>query len=398
MNRLLHTAAIAAALMAAGVAQAQQPIVITHVNTLTGPLRAYGEQLHVGLRMGFEYATEGSMKINGRAINLIEKDDQMNPARARALVEAAYAEDDSDIVIGPIASGIALAVLPLAEEYKKIIMPQGVADGITGAAWNRYVFRVTRNSSQDAISNAVAVGKKGVCVSSIAQDYAFGRDGVGAYKEALELTGAKLVHEEYLPTDATDFTAASQRLFDSLRNRTDCPNGKYIFGIWAGASNPFGRIQDMQPERFGIKLTTGGNILPALAGYKAFPGMEGATYYYYENPNNPINDWFVSEHFKRHNSPPDFFTAQGFSEAVAIVEAVRKAGGKSDAESLIKAFRGLEFQTPKGRMVIRPEDHQALQSMYHFRVKVDPSVAWAIPELVREIKLEDMKVPIRNKR
>lgn len=126
--------------------------------------------------------------------------------------------------------------------------------------------------------------------------------------------------------------------------------------------------------------------------------MEGAGYYYYENPNNPINDWFVEEHLKRHGTPPDFFTAQGFAEAVAIVEAIRRAGGSTDTEDLIAAFEGLEFDTPKGRMRIREQDHQAMQSMYHFRIKVDPDVEWAIPELVREIKPEEMNIPIRNQR
>ena len=61
-------------------------------------------------------------------------------------------------------------------------------------------------------------------------------------------------------------------------------------------------------------------------------------------------------------------------------------------------MEGMEFDTPKGKMIFRKEDHQALQSMYAFKIKVDPNVAWAIPELTREIKIEDMDVPIRNKR
>jgi branched-chain amino acid transport system substrate-binding protein len=36
--------------------------------------------------------------------------------------------------------------------------------------------------------------------------------------------------------------------------------------------------------------------------------------------------------------------------------------------------------------------------MYHFRVKVNPDLAWAENELVRELKIEDMTIPIRNKR
>ena len=49
-------------------------------------------------------------------------------------------------------------------------------------------------------------------------------------------------------------------------------------------------------------------------------------------------------------------------------------------------------------MIFRKEDHQALQSMYDFRVKVDPNLPWAVLDLVREIKIEDMDIPIRNKR
>src|SRR5690606_19819482 len=135
----------------------------------------------------------------------------------------------------------------------------------------------------------------------------------------------------------------------------------------------------------GIEIATGGNILPALAAYKQFPGMQGATYYYYSIPKNPVNDWLVREHQKRFNSPPDFFTAGGMAAGMAVVEALKRTGGDTDTEKLIRAMEGMRFDTPKGPMTFRKEDHQAMQSMYHFRVKVDPKLPWADLELVREI-------------
>ena len=402
MKRIMLAAAISVGALSA---QADEDAIrIAHVTGFTGALAPYAEQLDIGLSMGFEYATDGTMEIEGRPIQISRKDTQLDPARARALVEEAYAEDDAHIVVGPVSSGVALATLPMAQDYERIIMPEGVADAITGAEWNRYVVRVGRNSSQDAVSNAVALGEPGVCVSTIAQDYAFGRDGVAAYKEAMEAEGGKVVHEEYLPTDATDFTAAAQRLFDSLKDRSDCEQGKYIFAIWAGSSNPLGRIQDLDPSRFGIKLATGGNILAAMVGYSDFPGMQGAGFYYFESPDNEINDWLVKEHFDRHNSAPDFFTAQGFAQAMAITAAIRKSGGSTDAEDLIAAFEGLVFQTPKGEMEIRAEDHQAMQDMYHFEVEVEERDDWfagrtveaGVPKLIRVIDRKEMDIPVRN--
>jgi branched-chain amino acid transport system substrate-binding protein len=86
------------------------------------------------------------------------------------------------------------------------------------------------------------------------------------------------------------------------------------------------------------------------------------------------------------------------SAGIAVVEALKKTGANTATERLISAMEGMSFETPKGKMVFRKEDHQAMQSMYHFRIKADPAFAWGVPELVREIKIEDMNIPIRNKR
>ena len=379
---------------AAGLAVAQsREIKIAHVYDKTGALEAYAKQTHAGLMMGLEYATGGKMEVLGRKIVVIEKDSQLKPDVGRSQLAAAYGDDKVDLAIGPTSSGVALAMLPVAEEYKKILLVEpAVADAITGDKWNRYIFRTGRSSSQDAISNAVAVGKPNTSVATLAQDYAFGRDGVKAFKEALAGTGAQIVHEEYAPQQTTDFTAPAERLFNALKDRK---GRKVIFIIWAGG-NPF-KIADLNPGRYGIEVSSGGNILPALAAYKALPGMEGATYYYYTHPKNKVNDWLVAEHQKRFKSPPDFFTAGGMSAGIAVVEALKKANS-TDTEKLIAAMEGMSFDTPKGRMTFRKEDHQAMQSMYHFKIKVDPNVQWAIPELVREIKPEEMKVPIRVNR
>ena len=366
---------------------------IAHVYSRTGPLEAYGKQTQTGFLMGLDYATGGTMTVAGRKLVVIEKDDQGKPDVGKSLLAAAYGDDKADLAVGPSSSGVALALLPVAEEYRKILLVEpAVADSITGDKWNKYIFRTGRNSSQDAISNAVALDKPGTVIATLAQDYAFGRDGVKAFKDAIRK--AKVVHEEYLPTTTTDFTAGAQRLIDKLK---DQPGRKVIFIIWAGAGNPF-KIADLDLKRYGIEIATGGNILPAMAAYKALPGMEGATYYYFGIPKNPVNEWLVANHYKRFQSPPDFFTAGGMSAAIAVVEALKKTGGDTATPKLIKAMEGMSFETPKGRMTFRPEDHQAMQSMYHFRIKVDPAFAWGVPELVREIKPEEMSIPVRNSR
>jgi branched-chain amino acid transport system substrate-binding protein len=367
-------------------------IKIAHIYSKTGPLEAYGKQTATGFMMGLDYATGGTMAVAGKKLVVIEKDDQGKPDLGKSLLAAAYGDDKADLAVGPTASPVALAMLPVAEEYKKILLVEpAVADSITGDKWNKYIFRTGRNSSQDAISNAVALDKAGITIATMAQDSAFGRDGIKAFKEAIKTS--KIVHEEYLPPATTDFTAGGQRLIDKLK---DLPGRKVIFIIWAGG-NPF-KIADMDLKRHGIEIATGGNILPAMVAYKQFPGMEGAAYYYFGMPKNPVNEALVAQHYKQFKTPPDFFTAGGFSAAMAVVAALKKTGGDASANTMISAMEGMSFDTPKGKMTFRKEDHQAMQSMYHFKIKVDPAFAWGVPELVREIKAEEMNIPIRNKR
>ena len=391
---LVATALAAAVVAAPAGAQNRGEVRIALIASKTGPLEAYAKQTIVGFNMGLDYATGGTMTVAGRKLVVIEKDDQGKPDVGKAQLAAAYADDKVDIAVGPTASPVALAMLPVAEEYKKILLVEpAVADSITGDKWNKYIFRTGRNSSQDAIANAVAVDKAGTSIATLAQDYAFGRDGVAAFKTAVK--NAKIVHEEYLPTTTTDFTAGAQRIIDALKDK---PGRKVIWIIWAGGGgNPF-KIADLDLKRYGIEIATGGNILPAMAAYKQFPGMEGATYYYFGIPKNPVNEWLVANHYKQFKSPPDFFTAGGMSAAIAVVEALKKTNGDTGTNKLIAAMEGLSFQTPKGTMTFRKEDHQAMQDMYHFRIKNDPAFAWGVPELVRVIPASELNIPIRNKR
>jgi branched-chain amino acid transport system substrate-binding protein len=380
----------------------QPPIKIGVVQGFSGALEAYAKQMLTGFKMGLEYGTKGKNEVIGRKIELIVEDDQIKPDVAKRLITKLYADDKVDMVVGTTSSAAALAMLPVAQEFKKILLVEpAVADSITGSAWNRYIFRTGRNSGQDAVSNAKAVAKPGVSLAAIAQDYAFGRDGVAAYKEAAEKLGAKMIHEEYCPMAQTDHTSSVQRIIDALKDK---PGEKYAFIVWAGKSPPLEQMAVMKIEKYGIKATTGGNILPVLKSwqpllkaYENLRGFKGGAYYYYELPQNPVNDWFVKEHQARFKEPPDFFTCGGFAAAMAVFKAFEKAKS-TDTEKLIATMEGMEFMTPKGRMYFRNIDHQAMQSMYIFKMDVKPDREWAVPVLVRDISPEEGAPPILVKR
>lgn len=383
-------------LSAASFAQpSSKPIKIALIASKTGPAEQFGRETERGVRIALDQLTGGTMTVIGRKIELIVKDDQFKPDMSKALLTEAYSDDQADVAIGTSWSGGALAMAPVAAEYRKILMVDpAVADSLTGSAFNRYLFRANRNSFQDALASA-ALLKGGDSVAFLAPDYVYGKDGVAAFKGAVAALNLQVgvAHEEFVPQSTTDFTAPMQRILGRLKAAT---GKKYIVVVW-GAGNPTRKISELVSAGENIEFVSVGG--PNHEHAKMWAGMSlvGGTTYFHTFPRNSMNDAFVAESIKRYKSPPDSFTASGFSSVAAILAGIRKAGS-TDTDKLIAAMEGMEFDTPKGKMTFRKEDHQALQPMYILRMKKGAGAdAWDLVDLVREIPASELPVPLTVK-
>ncbi|MDR6522113.1 branched-chain amino acid transport system substrate-binding protein [Variovorax paradoxus] len=380
----------------AAFSQTSKPIKIALIASKTGPAEQFGRETERGVRIALDQLTGGTMTVLGRKIELIVKDDQFKPDMSKALLTEAFADDGADLAIGTSWSGGALAMAPVAEEYRKIlVVDPAVADSLTGSAWNRYLFRANRNSFQDALASAAAL-KDGDSIAFLAPDYVFGKDGVAAFKEAIKALKIKVdvAHEEFVPQSTTDFTAPMQRILGRFKGAS---GKKYIVVIW-GAGNPTRKISELVPagERIDFVAVGGPNHEHARM-WSGLP-LIGGMAYFYTFPKNPMNDAFVAESLKRYKVPPDGFTASGFISVAAILSGLRKAGS-TDSEKLIAAMEGMDFDTPKGRLTFRKEDHQAIQPMYVFRMKgASGNSEWDLLDPVREVPAGELPVPLQVKK
>ena len=394
---LLAAGAALVALAAAHVHAAETPIKIALIADKTGPLEAYAKQTSAGFAMGLDYATGGTMMVEGHKLIVIEKDSQTKPDVGRNLLNEAYNDDGADIAVGGTSSAVALAMLPVAQDNKKIfIVEPAVADSITGDKWNRYIFRTGRNSTpgrglERARHRQTGHGDRdagaGLCLRPRLRHRL--QDGAGADRRQAGVRGIR--------------TAADDRFHRAHPAHLRCA------GQGAGPQDHFRqlgrrRIRWRRSRRWA-RSGWASRYRPAATSCRrwsptrTFPGLEGAAYYYYDIPKNPVNDALVAENKKRFNgAPPDFFTCGGFIAAQAVVLALKKTGGSTDPEKLIAAMEGMAFDSPKDTVLFRKEDHQLLQPMYAFKIKVDPNVPWAIPELTHVITMDEMKIPIANKR
>ncbi len=388
--------ALMAVLVGTSLVSAAEPIKIGIIQGLSGAYEVYGKAEVTGFQMGLEWATKGTNKIIGRDVKLLIEDTQLKPDRAKMLLTKLYGDDKVGHRGGAHQQrrrpGLPAGGRGVQED------PDGGAGG--GRFHHREPTGIATSSGPAAIPARTPSPMPWPSPSPGSASPPSPRTTPSAVTgwpptRRLPKNWAPRSSTRSMPTPRPPISRPPSRR-SSAPSRTS-PRPKYVFVIWAGKGGPIPQLLSSGLDKYGIEITSGGNVLAALKAMKPLKGMNGAIYYYYENPEEPGQRLVCRGAHEALQEPPDFFTCGGFAAASAIVTAITKAGG-TDTEKLIAAMEGMEFMTPKGKMIFRKEDHQALQSMYRFQLDVKPDVEWAIPVLIRELSPEETAPPIMNKR
>jgi branched-chain amino acid transport system substrate-binding protein len=351
----------ATARVADAAPSAVAPIKVGIVYSRTGAFAAYGAEYLSGLRLGLDYATGGTGKVNGRKIEFTFVDDGTDTAKAvsgaKDLIGQGY-----KIIAGSVSSGAALSVAPLAEQNKILyIAGPATADAVSGV--NDYTFRSGRQIFQDVkASTAFLKGAVGKNVVVFAQDIAFGQGNVAAVRNVFgDLSGQK-VDSVLVPASAQDLTPYAQRLKQK--------NPDLVFVAWAG-SNATAMWNALDQQGVFDTVDTVVTGLPERATWPSFgPALGKIKFLNHYNagaPKNAVNDWLVKK-MARRGQVPDLFTPDGFVAAQMIVRALSK-GSTTDVSKMISALEGWSFTGPKGQQQIRASDHAMLQPMFLVQLK-----------------------------
>ena len=336
------------------------PVKVGIVTEETGIFSAYATEWLQGVKLGFQYATKGTNKVDGHRIQLTTEDSADNPTTAAADFKS-YVGAGYKIIGGTVDSSIATELAPLAQQNKVLyISGAAAADQITGA--NRYTFRSGRQTYQDvqtAKSYIKALGT-GKTVLVLGQDFAFGQSYVTDATQAFGSLG-DTVKSLLVPLTTTDFTPTA------LQVQADHPD--IVFLAWAGATGaPLAQALDQQGIFASSKVVTG---LANVATYQ-FYGAAGLKFYYlslynWQSPHNAVNTYLIKGMLREYKQYPDLFSADGFVWAQMVVRAIQTGQG-TNVMKMIKGLEGWKFQAPKGMQQIRAADHAMLQPMFQVQL------------------------------
>ncbi|WP_404312859.1 substrate-binding domain-containing protein [Agrococcus terreus] len=353
------------------------------LTSITGPLAAYGEAYQQGFEAGLDYATEGTGEIDGVELTIEWVDDQGNPdtavTQAKDLIGRGF-----QVIGGSAASGVALAVAEQAAQNNTLFLSgPAAADAITGI--NDQTFRSGRQTLQDvATASTFLDSVDGSSIVVFAQDNAFGQGNVASVEAVLGGEGAT-VTPILVAEDATEFTPFAQQI--------QAASPDLVFVAWAGATT--GAMWEALAQQGVLEGTTVVTGLADRASYQAYgPGSGDIQFlnHYFPGATDTEAAQAMDAHLEEAGHEADLFTVDGFVGAQMLVQAVTE--GKGDVDAMIAALEGWTFESVKGELTIRAEDHALIQPLFQVRL-VDEGGTW-VPELVEVVDAEAVAPPLAD--
>jgi branched-chain amino acid transport system substrate-binding protein len=136
---------MAAAFFGMSLAEAQEAIRIGQISALSGPSAQSGEAIARGLTIAIEEINNAGGLLDGRKLELVQRDDQSSPPRGLTAARELIFNEEVAAIFGGIDSPVALAIVPLANQEKvPLIISWAAATNITrNGAEPNYVFRVS---------------------------------------------------------------------------------------------------------------------------------------------------------------------------------------------------------------------------------------------------------------
>lgn len=365
-----------------------KPIKFGQLNTTSGIMASQGVPGMRGAQIAQEIINQAG-GIMGRKLELVQEDDQVKPSVGVRKFRKLVLEDKVDFVFGTNSSGVGLACVPLANEFKKIFISTSMSDKYTGSNCSPYVFRIGESTSMASKASAycMVANEPGIKKwAGINPDYVFGHESWDFFKKGMKEKKhpVEIVKESYSPFGSQDYKPYITALLES--------KAEGVFtSLWTGDLINF--IKQAKPFGFFDKVKAFVNNTTSFAtaiglGDQMVPFWGEARYYPFYR-DTEINRKYISMYRKKFDGYPGADVgAECFATVMALKLAIEKAG-TTDTPKVIAALEGLEFEVPEGKKWIRPEDHSGIDevvllgkfhrdSKYPFWV-YDPKTYFTVP-------------------
>ncbi|CAB3726075.1 Aliphatic amidase expression-regulating protein [Achromobacter denitrificans] len=357
---------LAALLSGAAGAQAAEPLRIgvpvglSGANSVVAPGVVQASQLAAD-----EINAAGG--ILGRRIELEIADDASGAVGAQKAYDTLVFQKKVDAVIAMETSAARNAALPIIARGKVPYLYTSFYEGRSCNRWMHVNGWVPEQQVAPVVDHFMKT-RQAKTFFLIGSDYAFGRGMLKFTREYIEKQGGKVVGEEYLPIDGSDWTAVVSKVRsaqpDALISSTagGSPNVSLAKQIQAaGLTMPYGNLAIDEGTAKTMGDTAAGMYLSSS---------------YLTSIHTPQNRKFLDglkAKFAGQAKTANEFSAAQYEGFFLYKAAVEKAGGTTDPAKVVQALSEVSVDGPRGPVRMDRQRHAAL-TMRLGQVQQDGSI------------------------
>lgn len=355
------------ALLAAGSALAQQVYKIGEINSYKAQ-PAFLEPYKKGMALAVDEINAAG-GVNGHRLELVIRDDNANPGDAVRVAEELVSREKVDVLAGGFLSHTGMALADFARQKKVFFLAgEPLTDKLTWEGGNGYTFRLRPGTYMLVamlVPEAVKLKKKRWAL--VYPNYEYGQAAVTAFKTLLKAAqpDVEFVAEQAPPLGKLDAGSVVQALGDAK------PDAIFnaLFSADLSRFVREGHTRGLFEGRAVVSLLTGEpEYLDPLRG-EAPVGWIVTGYPWY-GIQTPAHQAFLKAYQAKFNDYPRQGSVVGYSMILSAAAGLKKAGD-ADAAKMVAAFRGLQVDTPFGRITYRPEDHQSTMGAFVGKTALD---------------------------
>lgn len=298
----------------------------------------------------------------GKQVVLVTRDDNGNPGDAVRAAEELYTREKIDVLTGSFLSHVGMALTDYAGQKKRFFLAsETLTDKVVWQNGNRYTYRLRGSTYMQTamlVQEAKKLNKKRWAI--VYPNYEYGQSAVATFKQLMKEAqpDIEFVAEQAPALGKIDAGSVVQAIADAK------PDAIFnvLFSVDLGKFVREGNTRGLFKDRTVVGLLSGEpEYLDALR--QEAPEGWIVTGYPWYSIKTPAHDAFLKAYQGKFKDYPRLGTIVGYNAIQSLAAGITKAGG-TDTEALIKAFKGLNVNTPWGPITYRAQDNQSTMGAY----------------------------------
>ena len=298
----------------------------------------------------------------GKQVVLVTRDDNGNPGDAVRAAEELYTREKIDVLTGSFLSHVGMALTDYAGQKKRFFLAsETLTDKVVWQNGNRYTYRLRGSTYMQTamlVQEAKKLNKKRWAI--VYPNYEYGQSAVATFKQLMKEAqpDIEFVAEQAPALGKIDAGSVVQAIADAK------PDAIFnvLFSVDLGKFVREGNTRGLFKDRAVVGLLSGEpEYLDALR--QEAPEGWIVTGYPWYSIKTPAHDAFLKAYQDKFKDYPRLGTIVGYNAIQSLAAGITKAGS-TDTEALIKAFKGLNVNTPWGPITYRAQDNQSTMGAY----------------------------------